>query len=233
MKGYLGKIFGFSKKHHKNMKNWVYLPEFKSFLTPFIKQGDYLLDVGCGKGDFLFELNKWKKHLHLFGIDNNLEQLEGIKDKFDQILFADAHELPFKDNKFDATVSFQTIHILHSPKKACEEMERVTRGGGFILIAYSNQNNPINQLNWKECPELKKIDETILKSYFKKSELIKRKDIKFLDLYSLFSSKLYFNKKKIPLAFPLIFDLISLIISRYLKKERYNSYQYLLFQKKR
>ena len=55
---------------------------------------------------------------------------------------ANAGNLPFKDESFDIAVSFSTIdHIPDSDvrKKAVEEMARVTRKGGYVVITVPNK----------------------------------------------------------------------------------------------
>lgn len=51
-----------------------------------------------------------------------------------QFQVADAQNLPFRDNKFDRTISTCLLHHLDDPKIALEEMRRVTVDGGLISI---------------------------------------------------------------------------------------------------
>ena len=47
---------------------------------------------------------------------------------------ADVHNLPFKNDSFDRTISTCLLHHLNDPKKALEEMRRVTVHNGLISI---------------------------------------------------------------------------------------------------
>ena len=47
---------------------------------------------------------------------------------------ADAHALPFGDESFDMVVSASTFHYLARPTEALEEMARVLRPGGRLVI---------------------------------------------------------------------------------------------------
>ncbi len=47
---------------------------------------------------------------------------------------ADVHDLPFKNDSFDRTISTCLLHHLSDPKKALEEMQRVTVHNGLISI---------------------------------------------------------------------------------------------------
>jgi SAM-dependent methyltransferase len=60
----------------------------------------------------------------------------GFTDLSDRIQFqvADVQNLPFEDNTFDRTISTCLLHHLDNPKKALEEMRRVTSQNGLISI---------------------------------------------------------------------------------------------------
>ena len=212
-------------EHYDNMRKYVFLPHFISFLRPFIRRNLQVLDIGCGKGDFLLELKK-NFNLILYGLDKNTRRVGELQKKIDNIKFADAHDLPFDDNFFDLTISLFTIHILGSPQTACNEMERVTKKGGLLFIGYSDQNNYINQLSWKGSTNLKPINDSILKNYLCESGLIEKKFIRFINLYIIL-----LKKTKIPWPFPIILDILSVLLSKLLKKDKYIAYRYLLFKK--
>lgn len=60
----------------------------------------------------------------------------GFSSQSDLIKFqvADVHNLPFKNDSFDRTISTCLLHHLDNPKKALEEMRRVTVHNGLISI---------------------------------------------------------------------------------------------------
>ena len=47
---------------------------------------------------------------------------------------ADVHDLPFVDDEFNRTISTCLLHHLDNPKKALDEMKRVTKHGGLISL---------------------------------------------------------------------------------------------------
>jgi len=60
----------------------------------------------------------------------------GFQTQDKKILFkiADVHNLPFHDDEFDRTISTCLLHHLIDPKKALEELRRVTTHNGLISI---------------------------------------------------------------------------------------------------
>ena len=54
------------------------------------------------------------------------------------LLKADVHRLPFKDDFFDYVTSTEAFHHYHDQQKALQEMFRVTKTGGKIIIVDIN-----------------------------------------------------------------------------------------------
>ncbi|SHF48391.1 Methyltransferase domain-containing protein [Caldanaerobius fijiensis DSM 17918] len=59
----------------------------------------------------------------------------------DNILFVngDAHKMPFLDNTFDAVVTYNAMHHMNDYKKVLDEMMRVCKNEGKLLITELNQ----------------------------------------------------------------------------------------------
>jgi len=49
-------------------------------------------------------------------------------------LVADAHSLPFPDNTFDSVIAIEVFEHLHNPALAANELFRVTRPAGKVLV---------------------------------------------------------------------------------------------------
>jgi len=97
-----------------------------------------VLDVGSGTGESAFYLVR-NFNCHIIGIDISDRMIKMAKRKaidhgvIIQFKKGDAHDLPFKDNTFDAVISECTTSILDK-ERAIGEMVRVTRSGGYIGI---------------------------------------------------------------------------------------------------
>lgn len=135
-----------------------YFEEIESFRyqdQPFIHafaqftryRGKRVLEVGFGAGtDFI----QWlRAGANASGIDLTAEALENLTRRVEayhlpapeQIMVADAEELPFPSDSFDLGYSFGVLH--HSPdtEKAIAELVRVVRPGGEIKIMLYNRHS--------------------------------------------------------------------------------------------
>ena len=115
---------------------WNIWSEFNIF-RDFIKNGDKILDVGCGNGRLL-EILKDKK-VNYTGVDVSEKLLEIAKKKYPQneFLVANNLNLPFLDNNFDKVFSVAVLHTIPSEdlrKKAISELKRVLKPGGLLFI---------------------------------------------------------------------------------------------------
>ena len=108
-------------------------------VTPSIR----LLDIGCGPG-YVSEAASASGAIPT-GIDFSPQMIQRAEKRNPGLEFqtADAHELPFEDETFDAVVSnFGLLH-LSRPEKAFAEIFRVLRPGGklgFSLWAKPEDN---------------------------------------------------------------------------------------------
>ncbi|HUW72183.1 MAG TPA: methyltransferase domain-containing protein [Candidatus Humimicrobiaceae bacterium] len=115
---------------------WNIWSEFNIF-RDFIKEGDKILDVGCGNGRLLKILKD--KKIKYTGVDVSEKLLEIAKKRYPQnnFLVADNLNLPFLDNNFDKVFSVAVLHTIPSEdlrKKAISELKRVLKPGGLLFI---------------------------------------------------------------------------------------------------
>jgi len=108
-----------------------------------------LLDIGCGTG---FATEGLLQHLDtVYGLDQSAHQLEKAYAKFGkggpvQFHRGDAERLPFKDDSFDVVWSSGSIEYWPNPVDALEEIRRIVKPGGTVLIVGPDYpNNTIFQ----------------------------------------------------------------------------------------
>lgn len=102
--------------------------------------GKDVLDVGCNNGYGTAVLARRCKTI--VGIDVSPAAVEEAKSKYGSrnVTFrhVDGGELPFKDGSFDLVTSFQVIEHLQDYKKYFDEIRRVLRPAGALLLTTPN-----------------------------------------------------------------------------------------------
>jgi 2-polyprenyl-3-methyl-5-hydroxy-6-metoxy-1,4-benzoquinol methylase len=110
-----------------------------------------ILEVGCGaglislalarKGHFVDALDSTTAMLHMTRSD---AVNEGLQDRI-RIHVADVHALPFDAQTFDLVIAIGVLPWLHSERLAVQEMQRVLKPGGQLLVTADN-NARLNRL---------------------------------------------------------------------------------------
>ena len=107
-----------------------------------VQPGDHCLDVCTGTGDFAIDLAKSVgKTGQVIGSDfcepmirHGLSKVDRAEGAPIRMMVANAESLPYPDNSFDiVTVGFGIRNVAHIDK-ACQEMTRVARPGGRVVI---------------------------------------------------------------------------------------------------
>ena len=125
---------------HKTKKSIMneHLERYK-FAKAFIKNKK-VLDIACGVG-YGSEILK-ENAKEIYGGDISKEAIEFAKENYPGINFSvmDATKIPFKDNSFDAIVSFETIEHFKEYKQFIKEVERVLKKGGLFICSSPNKD---------------------------------------------------------------------------------------------
>ena len=118
-----------------------------------LKAGDCVLDVGCGKGFQLVELQKAVPGLIVHGLDISKYAIENAHASVaNNLVFGTASTLPFPDNYFDYVFSINTLHNLKNFElfEAITEIERVGKSNKYICVeSYKNETEKVNLLYWQ------------------------------------------------------------------------------------
>lgn len=156
-----------------------------------VKAGMRILDVGCGTGNFSVKLAH--KGAIVTGIDVSEKMLaiagkkanqEKVNVKFVQM---NSLDLQFPNECFDGVISMATIEFIPEPQKMIEEMFRVCKRGGPVLIGTINRESDWGRLY--QDPEFQKsvpiFKQAHLKSpedisKFRKDALIKVRECLFI-----------------------------------------------------
>jgi arsenite methyltransferase len=115
-----------------------------------IGEGKYVLDVGCGVGATPCFMAR-RYGCRVVGVDILEGMVERSKERAkkenltDRVEFktADAQDLPFEDNLFDAVISESVTAFPENKQKAVNEYRRVTKPGGYVGL---------NESTWLKVP---------------------------------------------------------------------------------
>lgn len=109
----------------------------------------FILDIGCGTGHHLSELEKYSPNI--VGIDYDSESLSvaNLKSKA-RLIKADAHFLPFKSNTFDMIICYGVIQHLKDEPRAIAEASRVLKKDGTILLRVNVCGRYVRQMFRRE-----------------------------------------------------------------------------------
>ena len=115
-----------------------------------IGEGKYVLDVGCGAGVTPCFIAK-RYGCSVVGVDisegmiersRERAKREGIADRV-EFRVADAQDLPFEDDLFDAVITESVTAFPEDKQRAVNEYVRVTKPGGYVGL---------NESTWLKVP---------------------------------------------------------------------------------
>ena len=157
----IGRKFGFDyfdgDRNH-GYGGFSYNPKFWQPVIPTIVENykignsSKVLDIGCAKGFFLYDLKLAFPRINVTGVDISEYAIENsIPEIKPYLQVGNATKLPFEDNCFDFVISINTIHNLNRQDCAIalQEIERVTKGNSFITVdAYRNDEEKARMEAW-------------------------------------------------------------------------------------
>lgn len=110
--------------------------------------GKDVLEIGCGNGVFAKEISAHFQLNCIYGIDICADAINsacgsGIIGK---CINVDAEDFPFEDNYFDTLICGDVIEHLIIPDHLLEEIHRVLKAEGYLLITTPNLVSCYNRL---------------------------------------------------------------------------------------
>ncbi len=125
----------------QNLINYYHLPKDSK-----------ILDIGCGKGFFLYDYKQMYPNSDVYGIDISKYAIENSKTEIkEKLICGNATDLPWPDNYFDLVISINTLHNLYTfdLESALLEMERVGKQKYLCVESYRNEDEKANLLYWQ------------------------------------------------------------------------------------
>jgi len=127
-------------------KNYLYPKLEKKLIKPS-------LDVGCGIGDMITFSNKVTH-----GIDINENLVKYCKNNGQNVFLIKNFIYPFEDNSFNSIILDNVLEHLENPEKTINEIKRVLKFDGIILIGVPGHKGYLHDQDHKIFYDDKKID---------------------------------------------------------------------------
>ncbi|SCW35526.1 Ubiquinone/menaquinone biosynthesis C-methylase UbiE [Ruminococcaceae bacterium YRB3002] len=107
------------------------------YVASLMEAGDEVLECACGTGMFSVKIAPRVRRLVATDfadgmLDRTRKKCRDMHNVF--VEKGDITDLQFEDGQFDKAVAANVIHLLDDPKKAIDELRRVVRPGGMIII---------------------------------------------------------------------------------------------------
>lgn len=112
--------------------------------------GMKVLDAGCGTGNFSLTLAKLG--CRVTGVDTSIKMLEAARDKAEsmgiqaEFTLMDVAVLDYPEDTFDAVVSMAALEFFEDRRRAIDELFRVLKPGGSLLIGTINRESDWGEL---------------------------------------------------------------------------------------
>ena len=121
---------------------WRTAENSAAFLLPHLRDGQRVLDVGCGPGNITADLARVAPGIDITGVDLPADVIATAQAEHggEHVRFevGDVYELQFADATFDVVFAHQVLQHLSDPVAALREMRRVLRPGGTVAVRDSD-----------------------------------------------------------------------------------------------
>lgn len=125
------------QKYAANSFNKVAQLQLMQMINPSAKK---VLDLGCGDGQTTLILQDLFPNALVYGLTANEEEANANSNEELNLIFGDAHDLPFPDNFFDVVYARHILEHCIAPFIAISELNRVLCLGGQAIIAVPENN---------------------------------------------------------------------------------------------
>ena len=110
-----------------------------------------VLDIGFGSGNIL-EIIK-KLGAKCFGVEISQTAVDRLQNKEYQLKCTDGTTLPYKNNFFDIVIASHTIEHIQDEYKILEEIRRVLKPGGLVIIGVPTGKTGYNPFHFRNYSE--------------------------------------------------------------------------------
>jgi len=125
----------------KNVANWCNYQQVIYSVDMLSKEGifDGIIDLGCGDGDLTGRIMRKMKSSSFFGIDNSSYRIKKAKKRGIIVYKRDLNNrFSIRGKKFNAVISLQTIEHLQDLDNYFDEITKLLKPNGTVIIATEN-----------------------------------------------------------------------------------------------
>jgi SAM-dependent methyltransferase len=107
------------------------------------KEHRTIYDIGCSAGNwfYVYEEHGFKQE-NIVGLDQSTSAVEKAKKKGYTVHEGTVLDLPFPDEVADVTITHGVIHHTVDSQRAFEQLCRITKRGGWLLVSVYNVWSP-------------------------------------------------------------------------------------------
>ncbi len=115
-----------------------------------IENNSDVIDIGCGRGEFVEYLSKKKTLCRILGIDFSKVVIENTKKRIPNSNFADIDVYKIGDyismlEKFDYAVCFEVIEHLDKPNMLIDNILKILKPGGYLILTTPYENSILGE----------------------------------------------------------------------------------------
>lgn len=142
------KMTGSSAEHYKlTVEPYIFAPWAKDLVkSAGLKDGESLLDLGCGTGVVAREAFSVSPSTRIVGLDIGQAALDVAKASSPtqniEWKLGDSQALPFSSEEFDVVLSQQMLQFVPDKKKAVAELKRVLKPNGRYYVSVWTRPSP-------------------------------------------------------------------------------------------
>lgn len=134
---------GSGKRRIDNDRLESLVGEMKDYQMRHPQSGPYeLLDVGCGDGELMRFVHAYIPTWSKSGIDVTPKAISFAQQDSPNMKFqvGNIYEIPFPENSFDIVFCGETLEHLDAPEAAIEQLFKVCKPGGRVVISTPNEH---------------------------------------------------------------------------------------------
>lgn len=127
-----------AKGYSKSRERAFTMPMYQEMITRVLsKKPKKVLDLGCGSGILLKQLNDTNNNIELFGLDIADEMIKIADESLKgcaELKVGDCEKIPWDSDTFDVVFCNASFHHYPNPNKALLEVNRVLKSNGTLII---------------------------------------------------------------------------------------------------